>query len=404
VIDKKVFEFPIHYTTVIGQVAIGWGVHETVADECKAASIKKALITTTGLKGTGIIDEICRILTTHDISVEIFDKVTSNPKDHEVMEAYKVFREADCDGVVSVGGGSSHDCGKGVRAVAANNGRDINEFAVGVNPPWMEVIKDFRPITIPQISVNTTAGTGAESTAAAAIINTKNRAKGLMMAPGIAPKTALIDPLLVRLMPQKYIAWTGFDALTHAFESYICRMRSHYNSAIMLRAMKLVAENLREFAYNPMDPVACENMCWAENMGGVGIGFGGGAGIVHGLGHGLSALYGVHHGLANAVVTLPLERYNVPACPDKFADMAEAMGVDTRGMTSPQAADKWFDEIERLFKDLNIETGDLNRQFGFQKKDVEHVVRNQYENDFTREGNPRNFNFEDCVKLLEGML
>ena len=403
-IDKRVFQFPIYYTFVIGQVAIGWGVHETVADECKAANIKKALITTTGLKGTGIVDEINQILTTNGISTEIFDKVTSNPKDYEVMEAYKVFKEAECDGVVSVGGGSSHDCGKGVRVVAANDGRNIRDFAVHLDPPWMELIKKFKPVTIPQISVNTTAGTGAESSCPAGIIDTKIRAKGLMIVPGMAPKIALIDPLLVRLMPQRFAAWTGFDALTHAFESYICRMRSHYNLAIQLRVVKLVAENLREFTYNRMNHVACENMCWAENMADVGIGFGGGVGIVHGLGHGLCALYGTHHGLANAAVTLPLERYNEPACPEKFAEMAEAMGVDIRGMTKMQAADKWFDEIERLLKDLNIETGNLNKQFGVQKKDVEHIIKNQYANDFAREGNPRDFDFEDCVKLLEGML
>jgi alcohol dehydrogenase class IV len=403
-IDKKIFEFPVHYTSVIGQIAIGWGVHETVADECKAANIKKALITTTGLRGTGIVDEINQILTTHGISTEIFDKVTSNPKDYEVMEAYKVFKEAECDGVVSVGGGSSHDCGKGVRAIATNDGKYVCDMAVFLDPPWMETIKNFKPITIPQVSVNTTAGTGAESTTGAVIINTKVRAKRLVIVPGMAPNVALIDPLLVRLMPQRFAAWTGFDALTHAFESYISRMRSRYNLAIQLRAIKLVAENLREFTYNRMNHVACENMCWAENMACVGIGFGGGAGIVHGLGHGLSTLYDVHHGLANAVITLPLERYNEPACPDKFAEMAGAMGVDTRGMTKMQAADKWFDEIERLLKDLNIETGNLNKQFGLQKKDVEHIVTNQYANDFGREGNPRDFDFEECVKLLESML
>ena len=403
-IDKRVFEFPIHYTTVIGQVAIGWGAHETVADECKAANIRKALITTTGLKGTGIIDEIKQILSSHGISVEIFDSVTPNPKDYEVMEAYRFFKETGCNGVVSVGGGSSHDCGKGVRAVDANDGKSINDFYAHLDPPWMETIKKLKPVTVPQIAVNTTAGTGAESTAAAAIINTKTRAKGIIMMPGLAPKVGLIDPLLVRLMPQKFIAWTGFDALTHAFESFICRMRSQYNSAIMLRALKLVAENLREFTYNRMNHVACENMCWAENMASVGIGFGGGAGLVHGLGHGLSSLYDVHHGLANAVVTLPLERYNESACPEKFAEMAAAMGVDIRGMSKIQAADKWFDEMERLLKDLNIETGNLNKQFGFQKTDVEHVVLNQYANDFTREGNPRDFNYEDCVKLLEDMV
>ncbi len=122
-VNKQIFQFPIHYTVPIGKIAIGWGAHTTVADECKTAGIKKTLITTSGLKGTGIVDEIREILLTGGISTEVFDHITSNPKDHEVMEGYRVFREAGCDGVVSVGGGSSHDCGKAVRGVVANGGR-----------------------------------------------------------------------------------------------------------------------------------------------------------------------------------------------------------------------------------------------------------------------------------------
>jgi len=404
VIDKKLYEYPISYTTLIGKIAIGWGAHETVADECKAAGIKKALITTTGLKGTGIVDEINQILTSNGITTVIFDKVTSNPKDYEIEEAYNIFKEAGCDGVVSVGGGSSHDCGKGVRAIAANDERHICDMAAFLDPPWMEEMKKYNPVTLPQIAVNTTAGTGAELTMAAAIVNTKVRAKQLVLLPGLAPTIALIDPLLIRLMPQNLAAQTGFDALAHAFESYISRMPSRYNSALTLYVVKLVSENLREFSYNRMNHTACENMCWAESMAGLGLSYGGGVGMVHGLGHGLSVLYSVHHGLANAVVALPIERYNEPSCPEKFAEMAEAMGVDTKGMSKMQAADKWLDEIERLLADLNIETGNLNKQFGFQKEDIEHIVKYQYSNDFAREGNPRDFVFDDCVKLLEDML
>lgn len=403
-IDKRVRQFPISYTNVIGQTAIGWGAHETVADECKAVGIKNALITTTGLKGTGIVEEINQILTTGGISTIIYDKVTSNPKDYEVMEAYNIFKEAGCDGVVSIGGGSSHDCGKGVRAVYANDGKYICDMVACIDPPWMEEMKKYQPATIPQIAVNTTAGTGAETTFAAAIVNTKVKAKLLTVLPGLSPNVAIIDPLLVRLMPPHLAAQTGFDALAHAFESYVSRMPSRYNSAMMLAVVKLVSENLREFSYNRMNHVACENMCWAESMAAIGLTSGGSVGIVHGMSHGLSVLYGVHHGLATAVVTIPGERYNQPVCHDRFAEMAEAMGVDTRGMSKVQASDKWFDEIERLLKDLNIETGNLNRQFGFKKEDAEHVIKWQYANDFAREGNPRDYSYDESVRLLESIL
>ena len=403
-IDNKIHEFPIIYSATIGKIAIGWGVHTTVADECKMANIKKALIVTTGLKDTGIVEEINQILETNGISTTIFNKVTSNPKDYEVLEAYEAFKESQCDGVLSIGGGSSHDCAKGVRALEANEGVYICDMAVSLDPPWFDTIKKFKPATIPQISVNTTAGTGAESTCAAAVINTKVMSKDLIMIPGLAPTSALIDPLLVRMMPQDYAAWTGFDALCHGFESYLCKMSSPYNSAMELKVVKMVSDNLREFTYNRMNHKACENMCWAESMAGVSIGFGGGVGLVHGLGHGLSALYDVPHGLASASVTLPLERYNQPSCPQKFAEMAEAMGVDTKGMTKMQASDKWFYEMERLLSDLNIKTGNLKEQFGLERNKIEHIIKMQYEKDFCVEGNPRNFVFQDCVNLLEAML
>jgi alcohol dehydrogenase class IV len=403
---KQIFEFPIVYGNLFGirTLAIGWGVHETVADECKALNIKKALITTTGLKGTGIVEEIKGILNGSGIATEIFAGVTSNPKDYECMEAYKVYKEAGCDGVVSVGGGSSHDCGKMVRALDANPTKHARDFGAHLNPPWLPEMKKLKPVTVPQVAVTTTSGSGAEINGGAAIIDTQTMAKQLAIVPGLSPNVGLMDPLLVRCQSKELAAWTGWDALTHSFEVCVSRLHSEHSTALALRAIKLVFENLREFSYNRMNHAACEKMCWAATMANTAISFGAGVGIVHGLGHGLSAFRGVHHGRANAVVTVPLERYNQPSCPEKFAEMAQYMGVDTRDLTAMEASDKWFDEIERLLADLNIRTGHLNEQFGFERKDIEHIVIHQYANDFASEGNPRDYKFEDCVKLLEDLL
>jgi len=403
VINKQVFQFPIIYTMPMNKIAIGWGVHETVADECKQAGIKKALIVTTGLKGTGIVDEIKQILTGNGIATAIYDKITSNNKDYEVMAAYEVFKNAECDGVVSVGGGSSHDCGKCVRMLAANEGKQLTDFILRKGVPWMEEARKHKPATIPQITVNTTAGTSAESTCAAMFTDTKSRTKPGMILPYLAPTTTLVDPLLVRMMPQNIAAWTGFDAFAHAFEGYLSRIRSRYTAAMAIAIIKLIAGNLREFTHNRMNHVACENMCWASNMAVVLLHFGGAVGIPHGIGLQLSALTDCHHGRANAILTLPLERANEASCPDEFAEMARAMGVDTRGMTKMQAADKWFDEVERLLKDLNIESGNLNKQLGIQRDELENMA-SVYSNDFVQEGNPRDVGYDECLKLLEGML
>jgi alcohol dehydrogenase class IV len=401
--NKQVFEFPLSYSDVLPRIVTGWGAYETLADECRAVNINKALIVTTGLKGTGVIDEIKASLNYHGIAVDVFDQVTSNPRDYQVMAAHQAITSSQCDGLVSVGGGSSHDCAKMARVVAANDGRDITEFAAYIDPPWMEQVKKFKPCVLPQVAVTTTAGTGAEVTSLATLTNTKLRAKQLVIAPRIGAVTAIVDPLLVRLIPAKFAAWTGFDALAHAFETYISRVQSPYTSGLSLRAMQYISKNLREFTYNRMNHDACQKMAWASTTAGICMALGSGAGMVHGLGHQISALTDSHHGLSNAVMSLPVEEYNQSSCPEKFADMARAMGVDTRGMTTVEAADMWFDEIERLLDDLEIETGNLGEQFGIKAEDFDHMVK-IYANDFSREGNPRNFDYDETVELLESVL
>jgi alcohol dehydrogenase class IV len=152
-----------------------------------------------------------------------------------------------------------------------------------------------------------------------------------------------------------------------------------------------------------MNNTACERMCWAATMGGIAIGFGAGAGIVHGLGHQVSALTDCHHGRINAVMMLAGERYNQPAITDKLAALTRAMGIDTTGLSEWEVADRWFDEIEQLLEDLEITPGNLAEQFGLQDKDLEHIV-NIYHNDFCSQGNPREFNSQEVLALLRRVM
>lgn len=402
-LNKEIFEFPIVYTNTIPRIALGWGAHQTVGDECKAAGVKKALIVTSGLRGTGIIEEITGIINHAGVAMEIFDKITSNPKDHEIMAAYKVFKETQCDGVVAVGGGSSMDTAKCIRVIYANGGQHVNNFTVFLDPPFEETLKKMKPCTIPQISVATTSGTGAEVTSWAAISNTEARAKVLVSGPNIQATLAVVDPLLTRTQPRDIAAWTGFDAMAHGIEAFVTKVQGPYAYGMLLRAVELIYNNLRDFVYNRMDKDACERMCWASTMGGIGIGFGAGAGIVHGLGHQVSALTDCHHGRINAVLMLAGELYNQPAAVDKFAAMTKAMGIDTRDMTKFEAADRWFDEIEQLLDDLEIEPGNLSEQFGLEEKDIDHIIK-VYSNDFCSQGNPKEFNKEEVTELLKRVL
>jgi alcohol dehydrogenase class IV len=407
-INNQLSEFPIVYVngSRLGKIAVGWGCHTTVGDECKEAGIKNALIVTTGLKETGIVDEIKSILNYHGVATAIYDKVTSNPKDYQIMEGYQVFKDAGCDGVVSVGGGSSHDCGKAIRVVDANGGKHISEFTLKRDKP-SELMKKYKSVKKLQISVNTTAGTGAENSGAGAFTNTSRQVwlKEISVVPGIPCYTSLSDPLLIRCQPSRLAAGTAFDTFTHATEGYVSRIHSEVSKAVAYRAVKLIAENIREFANNRMNQVACENICWANTLGSsLGLNTGAGAGLTHGLSHGVSATCDIHHGLANMVMIIPTQRYNQPVCPDRFAELAEAMGVDMRGLSKMQASDKWFEEVEGMLKDLNVEIGHLNKQFGFNKENCGYLVKEQYGNDMCSIGNPRDYNFEEITKLFESLV
>lgn len=401
--NKNIYQFPIMYTNPIPKIAFGWGSYETIADECSANGIKKALIVTSGLKGTGIIDEVKGILDHGGIASEIFDSITTNPKDHEIMKAYKFFKEAECDGIVAVGGGSSIDVGKCIRVIDANGGKHVNNFVAKINPPWMETLKKLKPCTIPQISVPTTSGTGAEVTSWAAISNTEERAKVLIGAPNIHSTIAIIDPLFARLQPKALAAWAGFDALSHGFEAFLSKVESPYSYGILLRNVELIFKNLREFTYNRMNRDACEKICWAATMGGIGIGFGAGAGIVHGLGHQISAVTNCHHGHVNGVLVLAAEKYNQPAALEKFAAMTQVMGIDTMGMSRLEMTDRWFMEMEQLLYDIGIQPGHLSEQFGLREEDIDHIV-NIYENDFCSQGNPKEYNSGEVKELLENIM
>lgn len=377
-INKEMRLNPIVYSSPMANYGIGWGAHTTVGDECKNANIKKALIVSTGLRGTGIVDEIKGILEYHGISTEVFTKVTSNPKDFQIMEGYKVFKDAQCDGIVSVGGGTSIDCGKCIRAVATYDGKPINELANFGTGPWMQVIREYKPVNIPQIALNTTAGTSAETSSNGFFTDTKLKAKKGVLLQNLQCTLGLTDPLLVRTMPERIAAWTGWDALTHAMGSVKRSLQVSHSLFVMAGVIKLISENLREFTYNRMNHTACENMCYAESMAGFGINVGGGPGgkfDTHTFSHPIGGYTDAHHGLLNAILTLPVERINESILPGVYSELAgNALGVDTKGLTRMQAADRFFEEIERMLSDLNITTGHLTEQAGLQQKDIDHVV------------------------------
>ncbi len=345
---SKVFQYAVRLVRIMPRALIGPGAVELAGAEAAGMGLKHVLFVTTGLRGTGIIDEVKGIFEKAGVAVSIYDKVESNPKDYNVMDAYKLYVEDKCDGFVSIGGGSSHDATKGARVVATHDGRNINEFE-GRN-------KSDRVNRPPHIAINTTVGTGAETTAMYVITDTTSpKAPFKWVAvdlPSIAT-LAINDPTLFTTLPKEYIAYTGFDTMSHGSECYTSNINHPLANPVALDAVRLASENLREAYANPKNYDAMMNMVWAEYMAGYAF-MSGSLGIIHSLSHAVCAYYDIHHGLNNGVGIARVWEFNVPSSPKKFADLARAMGEDTTGLSNIQAADRAIDAVIRLAKDVGI--------------------------------------------------
>ena len=344
----KLWQFPIKEFHNVPRGLLGPGAYELVGVEAKNYGFKKSLLMTSGLRGTGIIDDIVGKVKYAGVDVAVYDQVESNPKDYNVMDAYQMYAGEKCDSFISVGGGSTHDACKGARIVAAHDGRNVNEFE-GFN-------KSENPINPPHIAISTTAGTGSETSWAYVITDTSDREnphKYVAFDDRCIATLAICDPVLYYSCPLDYTAYCGFDVLAHASEPYVSRLDFAPSLGSALKAIELTATWLRPAVAEPTNYEARTGMMYAQYIAAQAFNSGG-LGIVHSISHAVSAFYDSHHGLNNAVALPRVWDFNLSARYDRFADIAVAMGVDTHGMTKVQASEAALEAAIRLSKDVGI--------------------------------------------------
>jgi methanol:N,N-dimethyl-4-nitrosoaniline oxidoreductase len=200
---------------------MGSGAHEMAGPEAQNTGLRHVLIVTTGLRGTGILDEVRRNLEDSGVTVSVYDKVESNPKDYNAMDAYQMDVDDQCDGFVSLGGGSATDCTKGARVVAAHDGRNLNEF--------QGLFKSENLDNPPHIAINTTVGTGSETSPLRGHHRHDLREGAAQVGPrqtrAMTTTLAINDPVLCMTQPCEFISYTGFDTIAHASEAYAGRVQ-----------------------------------------------------------------------------------------------------------------------------------------------------------------------------------
>ena len=348
-VEELLKPFPIKEFHPVPHALLGPGAHELIGPEAIKLGFHKTLVMTSGLRGTDIVDKIVGSMRYHGLEVVVYDKVESNPKDYNVMDAVALYNEHGCDSFVSIGGGSSHDACKGARISVAHDGRNVNEFE-GFN-------KSENPNNPPHIAVSTTAGTGSETSWAYVITDTTtdpdNPHKYVAFDRSSIATLAIDDPVLYYDLPIDYTAQCGFDVLAHASEPYVSRLNFPPSLGSALYAIKLTSDHLRTAVWNGQDLGGREGMMYAQYVAAQAFNSGG-LGIIHSISHAVSAFYDTHHGLNNAIALPRVWAFNMPVAYERFANIAEAMGIDTHGMTKPQAADAALGAAIKLLRDVGI--------------------------------------------------
>jgi len=343
---------------------MGVGCSKETGAQAKALGVSKLLIVTdAGLAKMGVADQIKGQLEAAGLQAVIFSGAEPNPTDTNVHDGVKVYQENKCDGIVSLGGGSSHDCAKGVGLVIGNGGH-IRDFE-GVN-------KSTKPMP-PFLAINTTAGTASEMTRFCIITNTDTHVKMAIVDWRCTPNIAINDPVLMVGKPASLTAATGMDALTHAVEAYVSTIATPITDACAIKAIQLVAEYLAPAVANGQNLEARDKMAYAEYLAGMAFN-NASLGYVHAMAHQLGGFYNLPHGVCNAILLPAVCEFNVISNPKRFADIAVAMGEDISGLAPMDAAAKGIAAIRKLSKAIGIPAGLVD--LGVKETDLRIMAEN----------------------------
>jgi alcohol dehydrogenase len=307
-----------------------------------------------------------------------------------------VYKKNSCDSLITLGGGSSHDCGKGVGLVIANGGR-IQDFE-GVD-------KSTKPMP-PYVAVNTTAGTASEMTRFCLITDTSRKVKMAIVDWRCTPGIALDDPLLMMGMPPALTAATGMDALTHAVEAYVSTIATPMTDSAAEKAIELIATHLRPAVANGQDIVAREGMCYAQYLAGMAFN-NASLGHVHAMAHQLGGFYDLPHGECNAILLPHVSKFNLIAKMDRFVKIAQLMGENVDGLSPRAAAELALSAIKKLSTDIGIPDGliALGKRYGkdVSAKDIDTMTGNA-QKDACGMTNPRTPTDNDVKEIYKAAL
>lgn len=354
---------------------------------------KKALVVTDkGLIQFGVAKMVTDVLDEAGVAYDVFSEVKPNPTVKNVQDGVAAFKASGADLLVAIGGGSAMDTAKGIGIVVANP-----EFADVVS---LEGCAPTKNKSVPMVALPTTAGTAAETTINYVIIDEEKKKKMVCVDPNDIPAVAVIDAELMYSLPRSLTAATGMDALTHAIEGYITKGAWEMSDMFEIEAIRMISRYLPVAVDEPQNPEGRNGMAVAQYIAGMAFS-NVGLGLVHGMAHPMGSLFDVPHGVANALLLPTVMEYNMPECIDKYPRIAEAMGVDIKGMTPQEASQAAVDAVRALAIRVGIpqHLSDL----GIKESDIPALAE-QAIADVCTPGNPRECSLEDIKALYRQVL
>ena len=273
-----------------------------------------------GIAAAGYVDEAAARLHAAGVNTTRFHEFDANPDSRMVEAGRQVAAAAKIDSIVAIGGGSSLDCAKGINFVLAGGGsmRDYRGYGRA------------RGRLLPSIGVPTTAGTGSEAQSYAIISDAETHAKMACGDPGAAFRVAILDPALTVSQPRTVTAIAGYDALSHAVESYVTTKRTTISDLFAREAWRLLSSHYERVLEAPADLPARGAMLLGAHYAGIAIEQSM-LGATHACANPLTARYGTTHGIAIAIMLPHVVRWNAAAVKDRYAELLAVAGQPDEG-------------------------------------------------------------------------
>ncbi|MDU6633751.1 iron-containing alcohol dehydrogenase [Clostridium perfringens] len=356
----------------------------------KSLEGKKAFIVIGGgsMKRFGFLDKVLSYLKEANMETKVFEGVEPDPSVETVMKGAKEMEEFNPDWIVSIGGGSPIDAAKAMWIFYEYPDFTFEKAIVPFGLPKLRRKAKF-------VAIPSTSGTATEVTAFSVITDYKAKIKYPLADFEITPDIAIVDPSLAETMPEKLVAHTGMDALTHAIEAYTASLRSNFTDPLALKAIEMVNMHLVNSYKGDME--ARGEMHEAQCL--AGMAFSNALlGIVHSMAHKVGAVFHIPHGCANAIFLPYVIKYNRKACEDRYAQIARHIGL--KGESERELTDALVNLINKFNKELNIPSS--MKEYGIDenefKANLKFIAHNAVLDPCTG-SNPREIDDEIMEKL-----